>query len=61
MNEKKCPTCGSDMGKGALTSEDVKAAYECWCGETVVELYSEEELPKLAIEANQPTSVSAMV
>ena len=61
MNEQKCPTCGSEMGKGVPTSENVKAAYECWCGEIVVELYSEEELPKLAIEANQPSAVSAMI
>lgn len=61
MDNKKCPSCGSDMGIGASTEENVKVLYECWCGRDVVEFYSEEELPKLVIETPQPSAVSVTV
>lgn len=61
MTEKKCPTCGSNMGIGASTEENVKVLYECWCGRVVVEFFPEEELPKTFIDTpkSTPTSVTA--
>ena len=61
MSEKKCPTCGSDMGIGASTAENVKVQYECWCGRVVVELYADEETPKLITEAAKPNAALAAI
>lgn len=61
MKEKKCPTCGSDMGVGASAEKNVKALYECWCGTEVVEFYSDEELPKIILETPQSNAASAAV
>jgi hypothetical protein len=57
MSEKKCSSCGSEMGLGAPSAENVKACYECWCGNVEVEFLTEEELRlKQAATVAAPTS-----
>jgi hypothetical protein len=44
MTKKICSTCGSNMGLGLPSDENVKAEYECWCGNVEVELFTADEL-----------------
>jgi len=59
MSDKKCSTCGSEMGLGAITAENVKVQYECWCGEVEYEYFSDDEMQMPATENNQPVAASA--
>ena len=64
MSEKKCASCGSEMGLGAPSSEKVKIQYECWCGHTEEEFFTEDELNSMRAAAvgetaPQPNSMAA--